>query len=78
MVTLSNTNEKLKELNKLVRNEIGSNEEWLAPAQFPEKYLKQWEKIYGTKKVHGSYPFSVENVREFANFCYQSGGFEIC
>ena len=70
--------ERLKELNELVRNEVGSNEEWLAPSQFPEEYLKQWEKIYGTKKIQGSYPFSVKNVREFANFCYQSGGFEIC
>ena len=25
-----------------------------------------------------SYPFSEENVRKFANFCANSGGFEIC
>ena len=25
-----------------------------------------------------SYPFSVENVRDFATFCAESGGFEIC
>jgi len=25
-----------------------------------------------------SYPFDVENVKEFADFCLQSGGFEIC
>ena len=25
-----------------------------------------------------SYPFSEENVRQFANFCMNSGGFEIC
>lgn len=25
----------------------------------------------------GAYPFSVDNVKEFANFCIQSGGFEI-
>ena len=25
-----------------------------------------------------SYPFDVDNVREFANFCIESGGFEIC
>ena len=25
-----------------------------------------------------SYPFNVENVKEFADFCLQSGGFEIC
>ena len=25
-----------------------------------------------------TYPFSEENVREFAIFCEESGGFEIC
>ena len=25
-----------------------------------------------------SYPFSVDNVRRFAQFCSESGGFEIC
>lgn len=24
------------------------------------------------------YPFSVDNLREFADFCYHSGGFQIC
>ena len=69
---------KLEMLNEIVRAEIGSSEDWLAPAEFPQPYRKQWEDLYGTKKIQGSYPFSVENVREFANFCYQSGGFEIC
>jgi hypothetical protein len=35
----------------------------------------------GTGKVDDwakSYPFSEENVREFANFCLNSGGFTIC
>mgnify|MGYP004453173699 len=35
----------------------------------------------GTGKVDDwakSYPFSEENVREFANFCANSGGFTIC
>ena len=27
---------------------------------------------------NNSYPFSVENVRSFAQFCSESGGFEIC
>ena len=33
----------------------------------------------GTKKAFAtSYPFSVENVKEFAEFLADSGGFEIC
>ena len=31
--------------------------------------VDDWEK---------SYPFSEDNVREFANFCANSGGFTIC
>tara|TARA_R100000808_G_scaffold22392_1_gene48695 strand:+ start:1241 stop:1798 length:558 start_codon:yes stop_codon:yes gene_type:complete len=36
-----------------------------------EKYGKGWNWAE-------SYPFNVENVREFATFCSESGGFEIC
>ena len=25
-----------------------------------------------------NYPFDLENLKEFADFCEQSGGFEIC
>ena len=31
-----------------------------------------------TKSFNKSYPFDVENVEEFAKFCLESGGFEIC
>ena len=31
-----------------------------------------------TKNFNKSYPFDVENVEEFAKFCLESGGFEIC
>ena len=31
-----------------------------------------------SKNFNKSYPFDVDNVREFAEFCLQSGGFEIC
>ena len=30
------------------------------------------------ERFMASYPFSVENVKNFANFCLESGGFEIC
>jgi len=36
---------------------------------------------HGTKRAKSTntwYPFSVENVKEFAEFCINSGGFEIC
>ena len=31
-----------------------------------------------TKNWNKSYPFDIDNVREFAEFCLQSGGFRIC
>ena len=30
------------------------------------------------EKFMGSYPFSRDNVENFAKFCLESGGFEIC
>lgn len=49
----------------------------LAPKDFPKKDLDKWERIYSKKNSDGSYPFSVENVEEFAEFCENSGGFSI-
>ena len=43
-------------------------------------YLKSYTE-YHTRKQEDekySYPFSIDNVLEFANFCEQSGGFRIC
>lgn len=75
-------NEKIEKaqaiLNEVVRNEVGDTSEWMAPANFPEHHKQEWERLMNNRKIQGMYPFSVENVREFANFCYQSGGFEIC
>lgn len=65
-------------LNEVVRLEVGDTSDWMAPINFPEHHKKQWERLMSNRKIQGMYPFSVENVREFANFCYQSGGFEIC
>lgn len=31
-----------------------------------------------TESWQSSYPFSADNVREFAEFCAESGGFQIC
>jgi hypothetical protein len=49
----------------------------LAPKDFPKKDHDKWEKIYNKRNSDGSYPFSVKNVEEFAEFCENSGGFSI-
>ena len=53
-------------------NDIG-----LAPKDFPEEDHKKWEEIYKKRNSDGSYPFSEENVKEFSEFCKNSGGFTI-
>ena len=68
-------NKELDKLKKKVNKETNKD---LAPANYPEKYKKEWDKIYAKTNWTGSYPFSAENVKEFAKFCEQSGGFEIC
>ena len=43
--------------------------------------VKEAEKVHNkaeTAMEDPSYPFTEENVREFAIFCEESGGFEIC
>ena len=49
----------------------------LAPCDFPIDDKKTWDRIYKKRNSDASYPFSVENVKEFADFCKNSGGFTI-
>ena len=49
----------------------------LVPKDFPEEDHKKWEEIYKKRNSSGSYPFSEENVKEFSEFCKNSGGFTI-
>ena len=50
----------------------------IAPASFPKDLRDKWDEIYQQKDWNDSYPFSVQNVKEFADFCKDSGGFQIC
>ena len=49
----------------------------LAPCDYPIDDKKTWDRIYKKRNSDASYPFSVENVKEFADFCKNSGGFTI-
>ena len=66
---------KMKALKQEVKKLTGKD---LAPADYPEVQAKKWDKLYKERRWEDSYPFSVENVKAFANFCRHSGGFEIC
>ena len=68
-----------KELKKFcdsVEKKLGKTN--LAPNDFPKADKEKWDKIYNKRKWSASYPFSVEHVKEFAEFCRFSGGFRIC
>ena len=67
---------ELKKFCKIVEKRLGKTN--LAPAEFPKADHDEWERIYHKRKWNASYPFSVENVKEFAEFCRFSGGFKIC
>ena len=77
--------EKAKAHNKEVRKEMDiisdacekEHGEMIAPANYPEPYYSQWKKAYEKEDWTSSYPFYTNNVKDFAMFCQQSGGFEI-
>jgi hypothetical protein len=73
-------NEKLSKkfdaLEKKVKKLTGKKD--IAPSNYPEPYHSEWEKLYDEKDFRESYPFSESNVKEFAEFAEQSGGFTIC
>lgn len=79
--------QEAEEHNKLVEAELDQfvqsvqrkmNDTSLVPRDFPKEDHEQWNKIYAKQKMIASYPFSVQNVKEFIEFCRNSGGFEIC
>ena len=50
----------------------------IAPKDYPKADYEKWNAIYSKLDINGNYPFHIENVKEFAEFAEQSGGFQIC
>ena len=48
------------------------------PKDYDKDDHKKWEEIYAKEDWAGSYPPSRKYIMEFAVFCQESGGFEIC
>ena len=65
---------ELEEHCQEVKKRLGKD---LAPKDFPKKDHDKWERIYRKRNSDGYYPFKVDNVEEFAEFCKYSGGFTI-
>ena len=65
---------KIDSLNEDVKQLCGD----IVPKDYPEPFKSRWDKLQDEKKWEANYPFEVQNVKEFAEFCEQSGGFNIC
>ena len=62
-----------KQLNAL-QEKIGKD---IAPNDYSKEDKKKWDDLYEKKIWGANYPFSVNNVAEFAEFCEDSRGFKI-
>jgi len=67
-----------KELEKFCKSVYRKLGKSVAPADFPKADHDEWERIYHKRISDASYPFKVDHVKEFAEFCKYSGGFKIC
>ena len=68
--------EQLDKIDRECKNALGDNN--IVPAHYPEPFKSRWHKEYTKKQWASDYPFDKGNVKDFAIFCLQSGGFEIC
>jgi hypothetical protein len=50
----------------------------IAPKDYPKADYDKWNAIYKKLDTSGNYPFNIDNVKQFAEFAEQSGGFTIC
>jgi hypothetical protein len=66
---------QLDKFCKSVEKKLGKTN--LAPNEFPDQYKRKWDQLYDKKNFNGNYPFSVDNVKGFSEFCKNSGGFTI-
>jgi len=71
--------------NKKVQKELDSFQKAMdkkhgdiAPKDYPKEDYVKWNAIYSKRDDNGTYPFAERNVKEFAEFAEQSGGFQIC
>ncbi len=67
-----------KELDKITKECKKKHGDNLVPRDYPEPYKTQWNDAYAKKSWSSDYPFNKENISNFAKFCLNSGGFEIC
>ena len=70
-------NKKIEDLVSALRERVKEQHGDIVPANYPEPHRTDWDNLQSQKKWAADYPFDTDNVKEFAEFCEQSGGFNI-
>ena len=70
-------NKKIEVLIDVLKERVKEQHGDIVPRDYPEPHKTDWDNLQAKKKWEGNYPFDEKNVKEFAEFCEQSGGFTI-
>ncbi|HSG30661.1 MAG TPA: hypothetical protein VLB82_03855 [Thermodesulfobacteriota bacterium] len=73
--------QKAKEHNDILESKIKVIQDahkGIAPKDYPKEEYTNWRALQEQKNWASSYPFDIDNVKEFILFARCSGGFSIC
>ena len=73
-------NAQVNKLHEMLRKKVEAetSKKGLAPRDYPAEDHDTWNWIQSKYDYGSSYPFTLENVKEFIEFCEDSNGFRIC
>jgi len=80
MAKAEENNKFVDRCHEMLRDKVEkeTGKENLAPADYPKDDHDTWDWIQSKYSYGSSYPFTMENVERFIEFCEQSNGFRIC
>ena len=80
MLKAEENNKFVERCHDMLRDKVEkeTGKENLAPADYPKDDHDTWDWIQSKYSYGSSYPFTMENVEQFIEFCEQSNGFRIC
>ena len=72
------TNEQVEKMFEDIHRAVAvATGKELVPNEYPKEFKEQWDKTYELRDSRASYPFNINNVKEFIQFCRNSNGFRI-
>lgn len=79
MEVAQTTNEKVEKLFEVIKKrvETATGKKDLVPRDYPKEFKDEWDETYKLRDNRASYPFAVEALKEFIEFCRNSDGFRI-